>query len=180
MPGRCPQPLHVPSCQGLTATSEATVQAGTFQEEGACVSQSLVGREDMPGGLQPEFQTQEEAGRPCPAPVLEADRLSLVLALSPTGGILSGSVPSSWEPGISSLLLPCWREHYIRFGKCLLRGGHRAGTLQRQWGLHPGLSEWKWQEPKPLGLKPKPCIYLEGTSVAFLLAKYCSDGFTFR
>lgn len=33
------------------------------------------GREPLPGGLQPEFQTQEAADGPGPGPVLEAVRL---------------------------------------------------------------------------------------------------------
>lgn len=44
-----------------------------------------------------------------------------------------------------------------RLGKGLPRGGHPEDALQRQQGLHPGLSGWEWQEPRPrdkAGLKP--------------------------
>lgn len=50
-------------------------------------------------------------------------------APSSTGGaVLARPVPS-WELGTPSLPSSCWSEDDIRFGKCLLRGGHRQALV---------------------------------------------------
>lgn len=78
--------------------------------------------------------------------VLEAGRPRLLLVVWSSQGLFPH--PGNWVHQASPRPAG-WSEGDIRFGKFLLRGGHRA--CQCQEGLRPGISGREWQEPKASG-----------------------------